>query len=160
MVAWLYWINNAYWIPSVYLIFAGTFEEIFLERRSTWQEALLVGNALLSDSQSNVFWMTFKLSGLCLLLCYLMVFPAFLILRRKRADQPRPYRLPGGPAAAAAAAWVCTFYIACACVLFFAPSPTSQEPVREALILGAETIATIVAGLLLIPRVSRSAASV
>ena len=24
-VAWMYWINNAYWIPSVYLIFAGTF---------------------------------------------------------------------------------------------------------------------------------------
>ena len=30
MAAWLYWINNAYWIPSVYLIFAGTFETRFL----------------------------------------------------------------------------------------------------------------------------------
>ncbi|MGH9316406.1 MAG: amino acid permease, partial [Thermoanaerobaculia bacterium] len=39
MAAWLYWINNAYWIPSVYLIFAGTFETIFLPRRSIWQEA-------------------------------------------------------------------------------------------------------------------------
>ena len=25
LVAWLYWINNAYWIPAVYLVFAGTF---------------------------------------------------------------------------------------------------------------------------------------
>ncbi len=122
--------------------------------------ALLVGNALLSDSQSNVFWMTFKLSGLCLLLCYLMVFPAFLVLRSKRARQPRPYALPGGKVWAAGAAWVCTVYIAGACVLFFAPSPTSQEPVREALILGAETIATIVVGALLIPRASRSLTSV
>ncbi len=114
--------------------------------------ALLVGNALLSDSQSNVFWMTFKLSGLCLLLCYLLVFPAFLVLRKRHPNQPRPYRMPGGPGTAAAAAWICTLYIAGASVLFFAPSPTSQAPLKEGLILGAETLATIVLGYLLIPR--------
>ena len=31
--AWLYWINNAYWIPSVYMVFAGTFQTIFLAQR-------------------------------------------------------------------------------------------------------------------------------
>jgi glutamate:GABA antiporter len=113
---------------------------------------LLVGGTLLSSSQSNIFWMTFRLTALCLLLCYLLVFPAFLVLRKRRPDQPRPYRLPGGPAAAAVASWVCTLYIFGACVLFFAPSPTSQEPLKEALILGAETLATIVIGVLLIPR--------
>jgi len=114
--------------------------------------ALLVGNALLSDSQSNIFWMTFKLSGLCLLLCYLLVFPAFLVLRRRQAQQPRPYRVPGGEAMAWIASVVCTLYIAGASALFFAPSPTSQAPLREGLILGAETLATIVIGVLLIPR--------
>jgi amino acid transporter len=39
MAAWMYWINNASWIPSVYLIFAGTFGQIFLKTHSTWQEA-------------------------------------------------------------------------------------------------------------------------
>src|SRR5262249_2399001 len=34
-----YWISNAYCIPSVSLVFAGTFETIFLPSRSTWQEA-------------------------------------------------------------------------------------------------------------------------
>ncbi|MGH9364276.1 MAG: amino acid permease, partial [Thermoanaerobaculia bacterium] len=120
--------------------------------------ALLVGNALLSDSQSNVFWMTFKLSGLCLLLCYLLVFPAFLVLRRRRPEQPRPYRLPGGPAPAWLAAILCTLSIAGASALFFAPSPTSQAPVREAVLLGVETLATLVVGFLLIPRAARSAA--
>ena len=38
-VAWLYWINNATWIPSVYLIFAGTFSQMFLKTHSPWQEA-------------------------------------------------------------------------------------------------------------------------
>ena len=114
--------------------------------------ALLVGNALLSDSQSNIFWMTFKLSGLCLLLCYLLVFPAFLVLRRRQAQQPRPYRVPGGEGAAWIASVICTLYIAGASALFFAPSPTSQAPLREGLILGAETLATLVIGILLIPR--------
>ena len=46
---------------------------------------LLVGGALLSNSQSNIFWMTFRLTALCLLLCYLLVFPAFLVLRKTTA---------------------------------------------------------------------------
>ncbi len=117
---------------------------------------LLVGGALLSSSQSNIFWMTFRLTALCLLLCYLLVFPAFLVLRKKRPDQPRPYRLPGGPGAAAAAAWICTLYIFGGCVLFFAPSPTSQAPLKESLILGAETVATLLIGWWLIPRRHRA----
>ena len=36
-------------------------------------------------------------------LAYLAIFPAFLRLRRVRADAPRPYRVPGGRAGA----WVC-----------------------------------------------------
>ena len=113
---------------------------------------LLVGGALLSNSQSNIFWMTFRLSALFLLLSYLLVFPAFLVLRQRRPDQARPYRLPGGRGAAAIAAWVCTLYIFGACVLFFVPSPTSQEPLKESLILGASTLVTIVIGILLVPR--------
>ena len=116
---------------------------------------LLVGGALLSNSQSNIFWMTFRVTALCLLLCYLLVFPAFLVLRNRRPDQPRPYRLPGGRGAAAVAAWICTLYIFGACVLFFVPSPTSQEPVKEAIILALLTLATLVVGYLLIPRRAR-----
>jgi amino acid transporter len=117
---------------------------------------ILVGGALLSNSQSNIFWMTFRLTALCLLLCYLLVFPAFLVLRKRQPDQPRPYRLPGGRFAAGMAAWVCTLYIFGACVLFFVPSPTSQEPLKEGLMLGGETIVTIVIGFLLIPRKRRA----
>ena len=116
---------------------------------------LLVGGALLSNSQSNIFWMTFRVTALCLLLCYLLVFPAFLVLRNRRPDQPRPYRLPGGRGAAAVAAWICTLYIFGACVLFFVPSPTSQEPVKEAIILALLTLATLATGYLLIPRRAR-----
>jgi amino acid transporter len=39
--AWMYWINNATWIPSVYLIFAGTFGQMFLKTHSVWQDAAI-----------------------------------------------------------------------------------------------------------------------
>jgi amino acid transporter len=117
---------------------------------------LLIGGASLSNSQSNIFWMTFRLTALLLLLAYLLVFPAFLVLRKRRPDQPRPYRLPGGPVAAAVAAWVCTLYIFGACVLFFVPSPTSQEPLKEGLILAVETLVTVAIGWLLIPKGQRA----
>lgn len=116
---------------------------------------LLVGGALLSNNQSNIFFMTFRLTSLCLLLCYLLVFPAFLVLRKRRPEQPRPYVVPGGPVGAAAAAWVCTLYIFGACILYFVPSPTSQAPLKEALILGAEMVVTVVVGYLLIPKQAR-----
>ena len=114
--------------------------------------ALLLGNAALSQTADNVFWMMFKLSGVCFLISYLMVFPAFLILRLRRPDEPRPYRMPGGTPVAALAAGVCWLFIAGACVLFFKPAPTAENPLREAIVLGGETLVTLVAGLLLMPR--------
>ena len=65
--------------------------------------------------------------------------------RARTACPAAPWRRPS-------AAWVCTLYIFGACVLFFVPSPTSQEPLKEGLILGGETLVTIVIGYLLIPR--------
>jgi amino acid transporter len=117
--------------------------------------ALLVGNAALAQSASNVFWMIFKLSGLCFLISYLMVFPSFVILRLKRADRPRPYRMPGGAPAAWAAALVCWIFVAVSCLLFFKQAPGAQDPLRETWLLAGETLATLVAGLLLIPRQAR-----
>ena len=33
LAAWFYWINNAYWTASVYMVFAATFHTIFLKAR-------------------------------------------------------------------------------------------------------------------------------
>jgi glutamate:GABA antiporter len=118
---------------------------------------LLAGNAWLASSASNVFWMLFKLSGLCFLISYLMVFPAFALLRQSRASQPRPYRLPGGLSAARTAAAVCWLVIAAACVLFFKPSADADpaQARRETWLLGGETLATLAVGLLLMPKANQ-----
>jgi len=116
---------------------------------------LLVGNATLSHRADNVFWMIFKLSGVCFLVSYLMVFPAFVILRRRRADQPRPYRMPGGALVAWPAATFCWLFIAGSTLLFFKPAPTADDAagaVRESWLLVGETLATLIVGLLLMPK--------
>jgi glutamate:GABA antiporter len=113
---------------------------------------LLVGNVLLSNNASNVFWMTFRLSGICFLITYLLVFPSFLILRRRQPDKLRPYRMPGGSPAAWAASIACWIFVAGACLLFFKPTATAPDPAFETWLLAGETGATLVVGLLLIPR--------
>lgn len=113
---------------------------------------LLLGNAALSDNAANVFWMIFKLSGLCLLLSYLAVFPAFLVLRYKRRERPRPYRVPGGMPGAWVATFFTTLFTAGAALLFFKPAPDSQAPLFEGVLLGVETLITLAIGAILIRR--------
>lgn len=119
---------------------------------------LLLGNALLAARADNVFWMVFKLSGICLLVSYLMVFPAFVVLRRTRADTPRPYRLPGGDGIAWLAAGLCFAFVLGAALLFFKPAPdvSPEQGLREAWLLAAETGLTAFVGLLLMPRATRA----
>ncbi len=118
---------------------------------------LLCGNALLAARADNVFWMVFKLSGVCLLISYLMVFPAFAVLRRTRPDVPRPYRLPGGNLMAWSAAAICFVFILGAALLFFKPAPdvSTEQGWRDAWLLGGETALTVAVGLLLLPRSAR-----
>lgn len=115
---------------------------------------LLIGNALLSARPDNVFWMVFKLSGVCLLLSYLPVFPAFFALRRRRPEVARPYRLPGGALAAWGAAAACFLFVLGATLLFFKPAPDTppDQALRDTWLLAIETAATAGIGLLLLPR--------
>jgi hypothetical protein len=66
--------------------------------------------------------------------------------------------MPGGRGGAWLAAALCWLFVAGSTLLFFRPAPTAADPasaVRESWILLAETLATAVAGLLLMPRLAR-----
>ncbi len=41
MTSWLYWINVAFWMPSVYLLFAGTLATLFFPEMSTWGQVFI-----------------------------------------------------------------------------------------------------------------------
>ncbi|MCR4428199.1 MAG: APC family permease [Caldiserica bacterium] len=44
MTSWLYWINVAFWMPSVYMLFSGTLATLFFPDLSTWgQVAIALG---------------------------------------------------------------------------------------------------------------------
>lgn len=45
----------------------------------------------------NIFWAFFALNVVALLASYIMMFPAFLKLRRIDPDRERPFKVPGGP---------------------------------------------------------------
>jgi len=96
----------------------------------------------------------FRLSGLIFLFSYLLLFPAFVALRRKRPGQPRPYRVPGRPATVALLAAVCWLFVAGGSVLFFKPAPGGDraQAVRESWLLGLEALATVGVGVALLPR--------
>jgi glutamate:GABA antiporter len=42
MTAWLYWVNVAYWAPSVFVLFAGTLATVFWGNMSRIDEAIIV----------------------------------------------------------------------------------------------------------------------
>jgi len=41
MTSWLYWINVAFWMPSVYMLFSGTLASLFFPDLSTWWQVAI-----------------------------------------------------------------------------------------------------------------------
>ena len=66
----------------------------------------------------TLFWNLFAFSSIVFMFCYLLLTAAFIKLRHKDPDTPRPYRVPGGMLGA----WivsVCCFGFVSAGILFF-----------------------------------------
>ena len=110
---------------------------------------LLIGNGLLSNSSANIFWTIFALSSLVFLLPYLLLFPAFLKLRKTEPDLSRPYKVPGGKAIAWIFAILCEFFIAIACIFFFQPPSDVKNVFSYETQLVVITIVTILLGYVL-----------
>jgi glutamate:GABA antiporter len=61
---------------------------------------VLLGTTAVLDDQDSLYFAIFAASSVVFLLPYLFVFPSFLLLRKRDAATPRPYRAPGGHAGA------------------------------------------------------------
>lgn len=79
---------------------------------------VIVLYGFMAANAEDLFWSLFAFSSIVFLLPYLLVFPAFLKLRRTDADTPRPYRVPGNRAAIVAMASIC-FLFAFQAIIFF-----------------------------------------
>jgi amino acid transporter len=57
--------------------------------------AVIIIYGFIAKNASELFWHTISFSTVVNLFAYLMLFPSFIILRRKDKDIDRPYRFPG-----------------------------------------------------------------
>ncbi|HWL63189.1 MAG TPA: APC family permease [Steroidobacteraceae bacterium] len=113
--------------------------------------AVIVLYGLLASSAEDLFWTIFAFSSIVFLLPYLLMFGAFLVLRRKDAHRPRPYRVPGGTTTARVLVGLCMVFILQAIVLFVWV-PGSEFDRTAALAIVGGVLATIVVGEVLIRR--------
>lgn len=102
--------------------------------------ALLVLYALVAGSNEDLFWSLFAFSGVIFFLPYIAMVVAFLHLRRRDPDHPRPFRVPGGPLVAWLCAAITITTLGIAAVLFMVtPGEGPEWPV----IAGVLTMLTL-----------------
>ena len=80
--------------------------------------AIMVLYGFLSGSNEDLFWSLFAFSAVIFLLPYLGMFLAFVRMRVRDPDHPRPYRVPGSIAIARLFAFICFSVLALSIVLF------------------------------------------
>ena len=84
---------------------------------------IIVAVAGKGSGVETLFWNLFAFSSVVFLFCYLVMAAAFLKLRLKDPDTPRPYRVPGGFAGAVIVT-ICCFAFVAAGILFFMWNPS------------------------------------
>lgn len=113
--------------------------------------AVLIIYGFIAGSASELFWHTVSFSLIAQLFSYLMLFPAFIILRFRDKDVPRPYRVPGpGWFAVLLAVMAETFVLFAILILTFQPG---QDFARTALPVLSGIAVVIVIGEIIVRRV-------
>ncbi|MEN6408246.1 MAG: APC family permease [Anaerolineaceae bacterium] len=110
---------------------------------------VMVLYGFMAGSAEDLFWTLFAFSSMVFLLPYLILFPAFLKLRKVDANIERPYRVPGGKTLAIIMAVICEIFIIQA-VIFFIWVPGQPIDWAYALPVLAGVILTIIIGEFLI----------
>ena len=112
---------------------------------------VIIGYGVIAASAEDLFWTLYSFSSIVFLLPYVLMFAAFVSLRRIDADRPRPYRVPGGQATAWVLATLCSVFIIQAIALFvWVPGEDHFTTKTAAVVVGV--IVTLIVGEWLIAR--------
>jgi glutamate:GABA antiporter len=115
---------------------------------------IIVYGFLAADAE-DLFWTLFKFSTIIFLLPYLLMFPAFICLRRKENHLTKAYTMPGGITIATMFATICELFILQGIVLFvWVPGKAFLSYETLAIMIG--TLAVLVIGEILIHRTQAS----
>jgi amino acid transporter len=116
---------------------------------------VIIAYGLIAASAEDLFWTLYSFSSIVFLLPYLLMFAAFVSLRRTDAERTRPYRVPGGPVAAWALGTLCSIFIIQAVVLFVW-APGQELFTTKTAAIGVGVLLTLVVGEWLIARAQHS----
>lgn len=116
---------------------------------------VIVVYGLLASSAEDLFWTLFAFSSIVFLLPYLLMFTAFLVLRRMDPDRPRPYRVPGGTGVARVLVFLCMAFVVQA-ILLFVWAPGSPFELQSGLAIVGGVLVTVIVGEVLIRRARRA----
>jgi amino acid transporter len=106
----------------------GTPVRILLVSGATATATAATAFAIAGDDADRYFSVVLTLSIALLSLANLAVFPSLVRLRRTHPGTPRPFRVPGGPAGAWAAASLATGWCALALVFALVPGLGTPDP--------------------------------
>jgi amino acid transporter len=110
---------------------------------------------LIASDTEDLFWTLFAFSSIVFLLPYLLMFAAFVRLRRAEPERLRPYRVPGGMRTAWLLTALCAVFILQAIVLFVWVPGEPFDATKGATI-GGGVLVTIAVGEWLISRAARA----
>ncbi len=82
---------------------------------------VIIVYGFMASSAEDLFWNLFAFSSVLFLIPYVLMFGAFLKLRKMDADRVRPYRVPGGRIFTLVLASICILFIVQAIVFFIFP---------------------------------------
>ena len=108
--------------------------------------ALTIVNYALFGGNQTIFWTIFSLSSIVFMAPYTLMFPALLVLRRKRPDTPRPYRVPGGAAGAWIAVGLAELFVVLGLILFITVIPAGGSRLVYTAITSGGTVVTLLVG--------------
>jgi glutamate:GABA antiporter len=106
--------------------------------------AVIILYGLLASNAEDLFWTLFKFSTIIFLFPYLLMFPAFITLRRRDTFASNSYQVPGGLLIAKLLAFICMLFIVQAIVLFvWVPDKPFLTYETLAIVLGAFSVFVI-----------------
>ncbi|HAF62164.1 MAG TPA: amino acid permease [Anaerolineaceae bacterium] len=110
----------------------------------------------MAGAAEDLFWTLFAFSSMVFLLPYLVMFPAFLKLRKVDPDVERPYKVPGGNTVATILAVVCELFILQAVVFFvYIPGEPMDWSFAAPVLIGV--VLTLIIGEILISKSKKKA---
>ena len=157
MISWSFGVNSV----AAYAADNGDLPKYFGKRssRNNMPTGAAVMNGLLASAiviigallpESDLFWSFFALNLVMLLISYVVMFPAFLKLRKIDGDTERPFRVPGGRGMLRVITYVPMVLLIVSIIFTAVPFSLDYETLVEVLPITVGTIVSLIIGEIII----------